>query len=133
MDSLAVLLAAGRGERMHAPRPKAFLVLGGQPLLLRAALAFEAAASLGAIIVVVPDAMTEEATRILSPVRKLSGVVVGGLRRQDSVLEGLRHVPEGFDGVVLVHDAARPLVETALIEAVARAARESGAAIPVLE
>lgn len=132
MDSLAVLLAAGRGERMHAARPKAFLLLGGQPLLLRAALAFEAAASIRQIIVVVPDAMIEEATRILSPVRKLSAVVGGGRRRQDSVLEGLRHVPEGFDGVVLVHDAARPLVEPVLIDAVTRCAGESGAALPVL-
>jgi 2-C-methyl-D-erythritol 4-phosphate cytidylyltransferase len=60
-------------------------------------------------------------------------VVPGGPKRQDSVLEGLKRVPGGFAGVVLVHDAARPLVDTALIEAVARAARESGAAIPVLE
>lgn len=132
MESLAVLLAAGRGERMHAARPKAFLSLGGQTLLLRAALAFEAAASIRAIIVVVPDALIEEATRVLSQVRKLSGVIAGGPRRQDSVLEGLRHVPEGFDGVVLVHDAARPLVEPALIDAVTRSAGESGAALPVL-
>ena len=132
MESLAVLLAAGRGERMHAARPKAFLPLGGQPLLLRAALAFEAASSIRAIIAVVPDAMMDEAARILCPVRKLIGVVAGGPRRQDSVLEGLRHAPERFDGVVLVHDAARPLVEPALIDAVTRCASESGAALPIL-
>ena len=41
-------------------------------------------------------------------------------------------MPDGFDGVVLVHDAARPFVEVALIEAVARAAHDTGAALPVL-
>ena len=132
MKSFAVLLAAGRGERMHAARPKAFLPLGGQPLLLRAALAFESASSVEGIIVVVPAAMVPEARDILSPVRKLSTVVAGGSRRQDSVLEGLRQVPDRFGGVVLVHDAARPLVEPSLIDAVTRCAAESGAALPVL-
>ena len=71
MKALAVLLAAGRGERMHAARPKAFLPLGGQPLLLRAALAFESASTVEGIIVVVPAAMVPEAHDILSPVRAL--------------------------------------------------------------
>jgi 2-C-methyl-D-erythritol 4-phosphate cytidylyltransferase len=133
MDSIAILVAAGRGERMHAGRPKAFLTLGGQTLLLKAALAFEAAPSVGAIVVVAPPLEVDAARAALAGVAKLRDVVAGGPRRQDSVLEGLKRVPDGFGGVVLVHDAARPLVETALIEAVARAARESGAAIPVLE
>jgi 2-C-methyl-D-erythritol 4-phosphate cytidylyltransferase len=133
MDTIAILVAAGRGERMHAGRPKAFLVLGGQTLLLKAALAFETAPSVGTIVVVAPPLEIEAARETLARITKLRDVVAGGPKRQDSVLEGLKRVPDGFDGVVLVHDAARPLVETALIEAVARAARESGAAIPVLE
>jgi 2-C-methyl-D-erythritol 4-phosphate cytidylyltransferase len=133
MDSIVILVAAGRGERMHAGRPKAFLELGGRSLLLRAAMAFEAAPCVGALVVVVPPHEVDAARAALAGVAKLRDVVEGGSRRQDSVLEGLRRVPGGFGGVVLVHDAARPLVETALIEAVARAARESGAAIPVLE
>ena len=59
-------------------------------------------------------------------------MVAGGERRQDSVLAGLRQVPEDFDGVVLVHDAARPLVDVELIEAVAQQAAATGAALPVL-
>jgi 2-C-methyl-D-erythritol 4-phosphate cytidylyltransferase len=133
MDSIAILVAAGRGERMHAGRPKAFLTLGGQTLLLRAARAFEAAPSVGAIVVVAPPFEADAAREACAGVSKLRDVVPGGPKRQDSVLEGLKRVPDGFAGVVLVHDAARPLVDTALIEAVARAARESGAAIPVVE
>jgi 2-C-methyl-D-erythritol 4-phosphate cytidylyltransferase len=133
MDTIAILVAAGRGERMLAGRPKAFLVLGGQTLLLKAALAFEAAPSVSAIVVVAPPMEIDAARETLRTIGKLRDVVPGGPKRQDSVLEGLKRVPDGFDGVVLVHDAARPLVDTALIETVARAARESGAAIPVLE
>ena len=118
---------------MGADRPKAFLDLGGQPLLLRSALAFEAAPSVQHVVVVVPEEETEVARGLLDCVTKLAAVVPGGARRQDSVLEGLKQVPDGFDGVVLVHDAARPLVDEDLIEKVVRAAEEAGAALPVLE
>jgi len=133
MRGLAILVAAGRGERMGAGRPKAFLLVGGQAMLLRAALAFEAAATIDSIVAVVPEADLADAAAILRGVRKLSTVVAGGARRQDSVREGMRSAPRGFDGVVLVHDAARPLVEPTLINAVALAAAQSGAALPVVD
>jgi 2-C-methyl-D-erythritol 4-phosphate cytidylyltransferase len=132
MDAVAILVAAGRGERMEAERPKAFLDLGGEPLLLRAARAFEAAPSVGRLVAVVPDAQTETARQLLAPLPKLLAVVAGGERRQDSVLAGLGQVPDDFEGVVLVHDAARPLVDVELIEAVAQQAAATGAALPVL-
>ena len=132
MQALAILVAAGRGERMGAGRAKAFLALGGQPLLLRAALAFEAASAVDAIVAVVPAEEIDPARALLAGVRKLRSVVAGGERRQDSVLEGLKQAPDGFEGVVLVHDAARPFVDVPLIEAVCGAAREAGAALPIL-
>ncbi len=132
MQALAILVAAGRGERMGAGRPKAFLELAGEPLLLRAARAFEASASVTAIVAVVPRAELGRAREVLRGVAKLHALVPGGDRRQDSVREGLKQAPEGFTGIVLVHDAARPLIDVALIESVARAAAETGAALPVL-
>jgi 2-C-methyl-D-erythritol 4-phosphate cytidylyltransferase len=132
MNGLAILVAAGRGERMGAGRPKAFLPVGGQPILLRAALAFEAASSVDAVVAVVPESDIDAARDILAVASKLRTVVAGGARRQDSVREGMKQAPDGFDGIVLVHDAARPFAEPDLIEAVARAAREHGAALPVL-
>jgi 2-C-methyl-D-erythritol 4-phosphate cytidylyltransferase len=132
MSSLAILVAAGRGERLGDLRPKAFVELAGQALVLRSARAFDEAPSVSGIVAVVPRAEVAAARSLLAPVRKLVAVVPGGERRQDSVLEGLRQAPDGFDGVVLVHDAARPLVEVSLVEAVSRAAAESGAALPVL-
>ncbi len=132
MQALAILVAAGRGERMGGNRPKAFLELAGEPLLLRAARAFDAAPSVGHLVAVVPAPELERARALLEPIRKLLAVVPGGARRQDSVLEGMKQAPEGFEGVVLVHDAARPLVDVELVERVAREAAACGAALPVL-
>lgn len=132
MKTLAILVAAGRGERLGAGRPKAFLSVGGTPMLLRVARAFQEAPSVDAIVAVVPEAEVQSAREMLEPLNKLREIVAGGPRRQDSVLEGLRQAPEGFDGVVLVHDAARPFVDVEVIEAVTRGARERGAALPVL-
>jgi 2-C-methyl-D-erythritol 4-phosphate cytidylyltransferase len=132
METLAILVAAGRGERMGAGRPKAFLGLAGTPILLRAARALTVSPLVSGLIAIVPPEHVEEARALLAPLPKLRAVVGGGERRQDSVREGLRAVRAGFCGVVLVHDAARPLVEPALVEAVVRAAWDQGAALPVL-
>lgn len=132
METLVILVAAGRGERMGADRPKAFLELAGRSLLARTALAFEVVACVTSIVVVVPPGLEGEARALLTGVRKVRAIVPGGARRQDSVLEGLKQAPDAFDGIVLVHDAARPFVDGALIEAVIEAAREAGAALPVL-
>jgi 2-C-methyl-D-erythritol 4-phosphate cytidylyltransferase len=132
MNGLAILVAAGRGERMGAAGPKAFLPLAGRSLLSRSAEPFQAAASVGAIVAVVPAEEIEKARAMLVGLSKLRAVVAGGVRRQDSVLEGMKQAPDGFAGVVLVHDAARPFVEPALIDAVASAAAAHGAALPVV-
>ena len=132
MQTLAVLVAAGRGERMGGGRPKAFLDLKGEPMLVRAARALAACPAVDAVVAVVPAEEVEHARRLLEPLPKLRAVVAGGSRRQDSVLEGIKQAPDDFDGIVLVHDAARPLVEPQLVAAVAQKARELGAALPVL-
>ena len=132
MQTLAILVAAGRGERMGASRPKAFLEVGGKSLLVWAAEALAASPSVDELVAVVPGELDAEAQRLLEPVAKPVATCAGGPRRQDSVLEGLKHAPDGFDGIVLVHDAARPFVEPATIANVVRAAVEVGAAVPVL-
>lgn len=132
METRAIIVAAGRGERMGAGAPKAFLPVAGVPMLVRSAHAFDAAESVTAIAVVVPADRIDEARELLRGLKKPVTVVAGGERRQDSVRRGLDALPAGFDGIVLVHDAARPLVDAALIDAVAAAAIRAGAAIPVL-
>jgi 2-C-methyl-D-erythritol 4-phosphate cytidylyltransferase len=132
MNTLAILVAAGRGERMGGARPKAFLSVAGEPMLLRSARAFAAAPCVDGIVAVIPESERAAAQEMLAGVPKLRALAVGGARRQDSVFEGLKPAPEGFDGVVLIHDAARVFVSVALIEAVAAEARRSGAAVPVM-
>jgi 2-C-methyl-D-erythritol 4-phosphate cytidylyltransferase len=117
---------------MGAGRAKAFLLLAGRPLLLRAAEAFEATPDVEAIVAVVPEGEQRAAREILASLEKVTAVVAGGATRQDSVRAGLEALPAAFDGIVLVHDAARALIEPALIASVLRAAAEVGAAIPVL-
>lgn len=132
METRAIIVAAGRGERMGAGVPKAFLPLAGIPMLVRSARAFDAADSVSAIAVVVPAERIDDARELLRGLSKPVTVVAGGERRQDSVRRGLDAVPADFDGIVLVHDAARPLVDAALIDLVSAAAVRAGAAIPVL-
>jgi 2-C-methyl-D-erythritol 4-phosphate cytidylyltransferase len=130
MQTLAIVVAAGRGERMGADRPKAFVTLRGKSLLLRSAAALSGGAD--GLVAVVPEEAVAEATRMLAEVPHVRAVVAGGGTRAESVRAGLAAVPSGFDGIVLVHDAARPLVPPDLVRAVAEAARRTGAALPVL-
>jgi 2-C-methyl-D-erythritol 4-phosphate cytidylyltransferase len=115
---------------MGADRPKAFLTLRGKSLLLRSAAALAAGAE--GLVAVVPGDAVAEATRMLAGVPHVRAVVPGGATRAESVRAGLDAAPQGFDGVVLVHDAARPLVPPDVVRAVAEAARRTGAALPVL-
>src|SRR2546425_1765818 len=90
-----------------------------------------------AIVVAAPEAHVERTRRALSPLarRRPLSVVPGGKSRQDSVWLALQAVPENA-GIIVVHDAVRPLITSGLIEEVVRAAVEFGAAIcalPVVE
>jgi 2-C-methyl-D-erythritol 4-phosphate cytidylyltransferase/2-C-methyl-D-erythritol 2,4-cyclodiphosphate synthase len=128
----AVVVAAGRSERMGG-RDKLEADLGGRPVLAWSIAALAASALVERIVVV--RGSGEPATRPAWLPSKVVGIVPGGSRRQDSVLAGIRALERGGDArgrVVLVHDGARPLVSTRLVDAVARAAAEHGAAIPVL-
>ncbi len=107
----AVLAAAGRGERLGVDRPKAFANLRGRPLVAESLERLEASDWVEAIVVSAPPGW-EEPTILLSEeigAGKVSSVVTGGETRADSVRVGLAEVPKQA-AVVLVHDAARPLL-----------------------
>lgn len=132
----AIVVAAGRGERMGAAVPKPFLTLGGRPILVHTLQAVEASDLVRSIIVVVGASDTGDAHSLLSryPLRKAARVVAGGATRQDSVAAGLAMVDD--PPVTVVHDGVRPLVSPPVIDAVIRAAAEVGAAsagIPMRE
>lgn len=126
----AIIPAAGSGARLGADVPKAFLALGGLSLLTRSALAMSVVADV--IIVAAPADALDEASTQLTHVDAETHIVAGGEHRQESVANALRMVPEDVT-IVLVHDAARPLVPIEVIQNVVAAVRSGAkAVIPVL-
>ena len=115
----AILVAAGSGERLGADRPKAFVALGGRVLLAESLERLDASEWIDAVVVAVP-ADWEEAAIVLAEelvASKVAAVVTGGSTRAESVRAGLEEVPDDAV-VVIVHDAARPLVDDVVIERV---------------
>lgn len=122
-----VLLAAGRGERLKANQPKAFVELAGKSLLEHSIYRALATENLRQLIITVPETHLEQ---ILELENQLDGkgvdirVVVGGATRQQSVAEALAVLAGGID-IVLVHDSARALTSTDLFNRVANAVLEN--------
>jgi 2-C-methyl-D-erythritol 4-phosphate cytidylyltransferase len=116
----AVVVAAGQGERLGLDRPKAFASLGGRALLAESIGRLEASEPVQAIVVVAPPGW-EEPTILLAEelgAGKVAGCVTGGTRsRAESVRIGVAEVPTEAT-VILVHDAARPLVPDEVIDRV---------------
>ena len=115
----AILVAAGSGERLGADRPKAFVALGDRVLLAESLERLDTSEWIDAVVVAVP-ADWEEAAIVLAEelvASKVAAVVTGGATRAESVRAALAEVPDEAL-VILVHDAARPLVDDAVIERV---------------
>jgi len=115
----ALLVAAGSGERLGADRPKAFVALGERVLLAESLERLDASPWVDAIVVAVPAEWEEPAIVLAEElvVSKVAAVVTGGATRSASVRAALAEVPDDAL-VVLVHDAARPLVGDGVIERV---------------
>jgi len=131
MQVFAILPAAGLGTRMAGPQPKQFLSLDGVPILIHSLRAFAAVQRVTAIYVAVRKTELE---RVEAEVAEYGfadrvHVVEGGDNRQESVVNALAAVPAEADDVVLVHDAVRPLIDTATIDRTIDAVAEYGAAI----
>lgn len=114
-----MLVAAGRGERFGADRPKAFVKLGGRVLLAESLERLEASDWVESIVIVAPPEWEEPAILVAEELGcgKVSATVTGGATRAESVRAGVGEVP-GEAAVILVHDAARPLVSDDVIERV---------------
>ena len=130
----AVLVAAGRGERLGDERPKAFAKLAGRPLLAESLERLEASEWIEALVVVAPPEWEEPSILLAEElsVAKVHAVVTGGATRADSVRAGVGEVPEEA-AVLVVHDAARPLLPDDVIERVVTALGEGwDGAVPAL-
>jgi 2-C-methyl-D-erythritol 4-phosphate cytidylyltransferase len=119
MSVWAILVAAGRGERLGLDRPKAFARLGDEPLLAEPLRRLDACPWVDDIVLVAPPGWEEPAILLAEEegCAKVRACVTGGETRSDSVRAGLGEVSSDAL-VVLVHDAARPLVTDAVVERV---------------
>jgi 2-C-methyl-D-erythritol 4-phosphate cytidylyltransferase len=117
MSVWAVIVAAGRGERLGLDRPKAFANLGGRPLLAESLERLDTSEWIDAIVVVAPPDWEEPVILLAEELGcgKVVSVVPGGETRAASVRTGLAEVSEDAT-VVLVHDAARPVITEEMIE-----------------
>lgn len=135
MTTGALVLAAGAGARLGEELPKAFLALGGKPMVQYSLEAIEESGVIDRTVLVVPNEQVERARRLvadLSGVGRVDAVVAGGQTRQASVRCGLAGL-NGVD-VVLCHDAARPFASPALFARVVEALGSTGAhaVVPVV-
>jgi 2-C-methyl-D-erythritol 4-phosphate cytidylyltransferase len=129
----AVLAAAGRGERLGADRPKAFAPLRGRPLLAESLERLEASGWIESIVVVAPPGWEEPVILLAEELGcgKVVSAVAGGETRADSVRLGVGEV--GDAALIVVHDAARPLVSEDVLERLIVALNEGwDGAVPAL-
>lgn len=134
MRVAAIVPAAGRGERLGPGVPKALRLLGGVPMLVHAVRALARARLVDVVVVAAPPGDEAEVRGLLDTyeVPKEVRVVTGGATRQDSVRLALESLDPDVD-VVLVHDAARPLAPSQLVDDVVTAVeRGAEAVIPAL-
>lgn len=127
-DTVAVVTAAGSGERLGAGIPKAYVMLGGRTVLEHAIDGLLSSGVIDRIVVAAPAERVAETAALLAG---RADVVEGGAERPDSVLAALNAA--GSPKFVLVHDAARPLTPPEQVRRVVAALREGmRAVIPVL-
>ena len=133
MKKYAIIVAGGEGKRMNHPVPKQFHLLAGKPVLYYSIDAFLKSYADMEVILVLPENKISAGQEIIDAYFDYDRVRIteGGRTRFHSVQLGLKMV-EG-DAVVMVHDAVRCLVTTALIERCYEAVLQFGSAIPVVD
>lgn len=132
----AVILAAGVGQRMrNSGLPKQFLNLMGKPIIVYTIEKFEQCEDVDSVVVVCHASYIDYMWQLVKihDLKKVTKVIVGGADRQESIRRGLQAIEPDVtdDGVILLHDGVRPLVEDVIIRENIRIARLHGCAITV--
>jgi len=126
-------MAAGSGSRFDAGTAKQTTMLDGRAMLAWSAEMLAVSARVSGLVLVAPAGQEAAFTALLAEqaARKLRAAVSGGNSRQDSVYNGLERVPEGTTHV-LIHDAARPCLSTALRDRIIDALASHDAVVPAV-
>ncbi|GAA1337974.1 2-C-methyl-D-erythritol 4-phosphate cytidylyltransferase [Saccharothrix algeriensis] len=138
MGVVALVPAAGRGERLGYGMPKALVPVAGVPLLVRAVRGLFESGCVRHVVIAAPPSDVDVVNTVTAPLAPAGGavhVVPGGAERSDSVRSALVHALRAIPGttVVLVHDAARAFTPPEVVRAVVEAVRAGNpAVVPVL-
>ena len=126
----AIVVAAGKGERLKSKIPKPLFKINKKPVIIYSLEALNKCSFIKEIIIVGNSQNIRGITRVIKEYRidKALWIVKGGLRRQDSVKNGLGIIDNQSE-MVLIHDAARPFIDVKSVSAVIAEAKRSGAAI----
>jgi 2-C-methyl-D-erythritol 4-phosphate cytidylyltransferase len=133
--NIAILVAAGSGQRFASAQPKQFIDLLGKPLIIHTLERFETCPAIDEIVLVLSDDGRDEFARVRGDyeLKKLVSIVTGGDTRARSVSNGLDVIDASTADVVAVHDGARPLVTVGEITRTVEKASETGAACLVAD
>ncbi len=127
----AIVLAAGKGKRFKSDISKPLVKIGAKPIIFYSLRVLSRNPEIKDIILVANRGNRKGINAVLRKYRinKIKAVVLGGKRRQDSVLNGLKAIGRKGPGLVLIHDSARPFIDRGIISSVIRQAKRSRAAI----
>ncbi|MDR2929723.1 MAG: 2-C-methyl-D-erythritol 4-phosphate cytidylyltransferase [Propionibacteriaceae bacterium] len=129
-EVVAIVVAAGSGVRLGREVPKAAIEIAGIPMVTRAVQAM-LGGGVDRVVVAAPETWVDRFASSLATFADRVKVIPGGLMRQDSVRRGLAH--SGECDIILVHDAARPLVPPFVVDRVIEAVKDGAAAVvPVI-
>lgn len=128
MTVSAIIVAAGKGTRLKSRTPKAFVRVNRRMLVEYSLLACQASRKVSELVLVVPERHASDLSSLFSAFPKLRVIIPGGAEREDSVRAGLSACGKDA-GIILIHDAARPLISVCDIDRVIVAAMRHGAAI----
>jgi 2-C-methyl-D-erythritol 4-phosphate cytidylyltransferase len=126
MRIVAVVLGGGMGLRLGADQPKQLLTLNGRTLIEHCVAAFEQAPDVDEILIVMASGYLDQVKGMAAGYSKVTGVIEGGATRSDSTRAALAAIGSGDDPGVLLHDAARPLVDQRIIADCAAALAVAG-------
>ena len=128
MKTEVIIVAAGQGTRLNAKLPKALVLLKGRPLVSYSLKVFENHPGIDGVVVIGAEGALPDFIRVTRVFKKVRAVVAGGLMRSDSVKCGLKVLSADTD-LVLVHDAARPFVDDAMVDRLLAVLKKNKAAI----